>query len=297
MKLSEGSESPLLEAHPGSPVDLTGRRPSLATSLAASRRYYNGSSGSIPTLERLPQEVGTKEDVIMTDGVVAKGCCPVRGKSDKLGDECVRSRKRRMQVNSVHPFYIPAKVPEQEEVHQITPSSDDRISMETVLEATAMDFQFEEDNGVWISAIPIAHESRTSISTSTTVASTLVDDRCSHGALTVDTSVASSAASMLSSAGSIQSASTNTSDIYGWEEELDRKSSVETQHTWGREPPRRLLPSGGRTMGPRLYSDVPIYRRNDGKRKSLLHRVLHISGSRERREMGDVGMVTPAASA
>jgi hypothetical protein len=289
LKLSEGSESPLLEAHPGSPVDLTGRRPSLATSLAASKRYHGGSPGCGVT-ELLLQREGIKEDLIIPDGVAAKGNCPVKDRLERIENECIKSPK--LHRAPVQPFHIPAKVPEQEEVHSISLSVDDRTSMDTVLDVTSMDFKFEEENGLWISAIPIGHESRTSIATSTTAASRHVDDRFSHGALTVDTSVASSAASMFSSVGSIQSATTTSSDIYGWEEELGRKSSIEAPRQWNsRAPPRRLLPSGGRTMGPRLENNVPIYRRNDGKRKSLLHRVLNISGSR--RETDDAGAVTP----
>jgi hypothetical protein len=196
-----------------------------------------------------------------------------------------------MQVAAVQPFFIPAKVPEHQEVHHIPSPVDDRMSIDTAMEPTPMDFHFEEDNGIWISAIPIANGSKTSVATTTTAASTLVDDRLIHSALTVDTNVASSAASILSSAGSIHSATTNSSDIYGWEEELDRKSSIEAHQPWVREPHRRL-PSGGRTMGPRMRGDVPIYRRNDSKRKSLLHRVLNISGSRER-QSDDIVNISP----
>jgi hypothetical protein len=97
----------------------------------------------------------------------------------------------------------------------------------------------------------------------------------------VDTSVASSAASMMSSSASTYSASTNVSDIYGWEEELDRKSSIENHGAWEREMARRL-PSGGRTVGPRVRGSVHEmqYKREDGKRKSLLYRVLNLSGRR-----------------
>jgi hypothetical protein len=290
LKLSEGSESPLLEAHPGSPVDLTGRRPSLATSMAASRRHFHGRQCEISKPERSPQQLGKKDDVIMADGVAAKGHCSVGNRCEQNEHECTRSPKRRMQVAAVQPFFIPAKVPEQEEIHHIPSPVDDRMSIDTATETTAMDFHFEEENGIWISAIPIAHESRTSIATTTTAASTLVDDRMSHGALTVDTSVASSAASMMSSAASIQSATTNSSDIYGWEEELDRKS-VEAHNPWNREIHRRL-PSGGRTIGPRMRGEYPIYKRAESKRKSLLHRVLNISGSRGR-DSDEVGTATP----
>jgi len=284
LKLSEGSKSPLLEAHPGSPVDITGRRPSLAAAMATSPRYQSGVKVQSPQREGEDKQ----EDVIMTDGVVAEGDCPK-----------TRTEKRKTQFASSQPFYIPAKVLEQDEVHDITLSVDERLSMDTMLETTSMDFNFEEQNGLWISATPIGHESRTSFATSTTVTSHIADDRFCHAPLTIDTSVASSAASMFSSVGSIQSATTtNSSDIYGWEEELDKKASVELSNPWcNREPPRRMLPSGGRThMGPRMHNNVPIYRRNDGKRKSLLHRVLNISGSGSRREIDEMGPIAPAVT-
>lgn len=142
--------------------------------------------------------------------------------------------------------------------------------------------------------MPIAHQSRTSIATSTTAASTLVDERATPGSLTIDTSVGSSAASMLSSADSTQSAATNSSDIYGWEDELDRKSSIEAHQPRILEYPRRSLPSGGRTQGPRIRGDIPIHRRDDFRRKSLLHRVF--SGSRDRRDCDRVETVQSAIS-
>jgi hypothetical protein len=120
-----------------------------------------------------------------------------------------------------------------------------------------------------------------------------MDDRYSqysHGALTLDTSVASSAASMMSSTGSIQSASTATSsDIYGWEEELDRKVSMESgNHGWGYV---QRIPLGGRTVGTRGHGGAEDYqlKRADGKRRSLLYRVLNLSNSR-RESVEDVSI-------
>ncbi|EHK99117.1 hypothetical protein M7I_5038 [Glarea lozoyensis 74030] len=106
-----------------------------------------------------------------------------------------------------------------------------RLSVDTEM---SMHYDFKTENGIWISANPLAMESRSSLNTNTTY-STITDDRfdrmstVSH-ALTLDTSVASSAASMMSSIDSASSA-----DVYGWEEELDRKESIETTSAWERE--------------------------------------------------------------
>lgn len=281
MKLSDAGPSPVLEAHPGSPVDLsTARRPSLAASLASSSSRSYGSVIDISRCERLPNLIGKKEEGLRRDGVAAKENISVTENDENSDRETMRP-PRRQHVSGVQPFYIPAKVPENEEV-QITTTSvhgDDRMSVDTAMNDIDMDFHFETDGGMWISANPIANESRSSLATNTTT-STLMDDRYSHGALTVDTSVASSAASMMSSSASTYSASTNVSDIYGWEEELDRKSSIEHHGAWEREMARRL-PSGGRTVGPRIRGSNELqYKRGDGKRKSLLYRVLNLSGRR-----------------
>lgn len=292
LKLSEGGESPLLEAHPGSPVDLTGRPPSLATSMA-SQHLYHGSREELSRFERSPKSSGKMKEDIKRDGMAAKPRC-VKNRIGMNENDGAKSPKRRMQVG-VQPFYIPAKVPELEETNHATLPGEDRMSIDTATDTTAMDFHFEEENGIWISAIPIEYESRTSLATTTTATSTLVEERFNHGALTVDTSVASSAASMISSAASIQSATTTNSDVYGWEEELDRKTSIEGHHGWEREVSRRL-PSGGWTMGPPIPSGVHEYqfKRAESKRKSLLYRVLNISGSKERRgSVDDIGTITP----
>ena len=293
LRLSESGGSPVLEAHPGSPVEITGRRPFLPMSPTA-KRLYHGSDEELLKFERT--KLGKIEGV-KKDGVAAKGYFSVGSRVASSENDGVKFPAKRMQVAGSQPFFIPAKVPEHEEcVHELatTPgpvSGDDKSMMDTSVESTAMDFDFETDNGVWISAYPIAHESRTSLATTTTATSTLMDDRYSHRALTVDTSVASSAASMMSSTGSIQSATTTTSsDIYGWEEELDRKISIESgNQCWDRDPVRRI-PHGAR-MGPRGRGGVQDYqlRRSDSKRKSLLYRVLNLSGSR-RSSMEDVSM-------
>jgi hypothetical protein len=290
LKLSEGDSSPVLEAHPGSPVDLNERpRPSLAASL--SQRLYHGSDAELAKFER-KKLAGKNEEAIRRDGVAAKGYCPVINRAGSSEGDCSIPPNKLMQVASGQPFFIPAKISEQDEVHPgaLVDTSIDgeqkRLSVDTEM---AMEFDFKTENGIWISANPLARESRSSLATTATTttamtSSTLVDDRMSHGALTVDTSVASSAASMMSSVGSIQSAiSTASADMYGWEEELERKESIETNMAWEREIGRRL-PSGGRTPGPRMRGGVHEYNYKrtggDGKRKSLLYRVLNLSGSR-----------------
>jgi hypothetical protein len=280
LKLSDGGSSPLLEAHPGSPVDLSGHRPSIAASLSSARSIGSNTDLRSP---RSPQLEGKIEDVRRA-GVAAKENTSV---GDRDENNEMKMPQRRMQVAAVQPFYIPAKVPEEIQVQTTPVSGEDRTSVDTAMEAISMDFDFETENGIWISAHPIAHESRTSLATTTT-ASTLIDDRYSHGALTIDTSVASSATSMISSsAASIQSAA--SSDVYGWEEELDRKSSIDGLNAWEREM-ARSLPNGGRTLGPRVRGGVHDYqykRAVQGRRKSLLFRVLNISG---RRGLEDSGM-------
>ena len=279
MRLSDAGPSPVLEAHPGSPVDLSiARRPSLAASMASARSY--GSDNNL-SRERLPRIMGGREQGFRRGSVAAKGDISMTENDDNIDRESMRP-PRRQYLSGGQPFYIPAKVPENEEV-QITTTSlpgDDSMSVDTALNDLEMDFQFETDGGMWISAHPIAHESRTSLAT-TTSANTLTDDISSHGALTVVTSVASSAASMISSSASTYSASTNVSDVYGWEEELDRKSSIDNPNAWERETFRRL-PGSGRAPGPRARSGFNNMHqgRENGKRRSLLYRVLNISGQR-----------------
>ena len=279
LKLSDGGSSPLLEAHPGSPVDLSGRRPSLAASLASARSSGSNQDQRSPRSPRL----GGRIEGVRGGGVAAKETTSV-GNREENND--MKPPQRRMQVATVQPFFIPAKVPEEIQVQTTPVSRDDRMSVDTAMDASLMDFDFETDNGVWISAHPIARESRTSLATTTT-ASTLIDDRYSHGALTIDTSVASSATSMISSsAASIQSAA--SSDVYGWEEELDRKTSIEGHSAWERELARRL-PSGGRSMGPRVRGGVHDFQYKqgmEGRRRSLLYRVLNLSGRRGSEDSG-----------
>ena len=310
-KLSESGGSPVLEAHPGSPVEITGRRPFLPMSPTA-QRLYHGSDEELLKFER--KKLGTIEEGVKKDGVAAKGYFSVGHRVASSENESTMFLAKRMAASS-QPFFIPAKVPEDEELPQVpattpgsilsasiispsvtppvtTPGSiseDDKSIMDTSkslvdtsVESTAMDFDFETDNGVWISAHPKFNESRASLASTTTAFSAPTEYRYSQ-ALTVDTSVASSAASMMSSVGSIQSATTATSsDMYGWEEELDRKVSIESGNPgWNQNYITRIGPSGER-VGPRGRGGLQDYpfRRTDGKRRSLLHRVLNLSGSR-----------------
>lgn len=303
LRLSESGGSPVFEAHPGSPVEITGRRPFLPMSPVA-QRLYHGSDEELMKYER--KKLGTIEEGVKKDGAAAKGYFSARNRVASSENESAKVPSKRMAASS-QPFFIPAKVPEDEELPPepaispgsvVTPpvttpgsvSGDDKSMVDTSVESTAMDFDFETDNGIWISAHPKAHESRTSLATTTTSASTLMEDRYSQ-ALTVDTSIASSAASMMSSIGSIQSATTAaSSDIYGWEEELDRKISIESGHPGWDQGVVRIIGPPHRRMGPRGRGGVQDYplRRTDGaKRKSLLWRVL--SGSR-RGSMDEVTM-------
>ncbi|TVY34116.1 hypothetical protein LOCC1_G008850 [Lachnellula occidentalis] len=298
LKLSEGDLSPVLEAHPGSPVDISDRsRPCLAASF--SQRLYHGSNAELAKFDKKQLE-GKKEEDVRRDGMAAKINIPVTdGLANNKDNDNLIPPNRLMQVAGMQPFYIPAKISEQEEVHSGSLGSmddkmDPRLSVDTEM---AMDFDFKTENGIWISANPLANGSRSSLATTTTTntTSTLVDDsmsrRMSNGALTLDTSIASSAASMMSSVDSIQSATTTaSSDTYGWEEELDRKESIESSLSWRRDLGHRF-PTNGRTFSPRR--GVHDYNRGGdvGRRKSLLHRVLNISGSK--REPGDESGIPP----
>ena len=296
LRLSESWGSPELVAHPGLPVEITSHRPFLPTSAAAQRLYYESDE---ELLKYEKSKLGKIEGV-KKDGVAAEGYFSVGNRVASSENDSTKFLAKRMQVAGPQPFYIPAKVPEDEEIPHVpvptvsTPGSvaqDDKSMVDTSVESSVMDFDFETDNGVWISAHPTAHESRTSLSTTTTAASTLMDNQYSqysHGALTLDTSVASSAASTTSSAAnmmpstaSIQSASTATSsDIYGWEEEQGRKVSLESgNQDWDYV---RRIPQRGRIVGPRARGGVKDhqFRRTDGKRRSLLYRVLNLSSSR-----------------
>ncbi|OWP00346.1 hypothetical protein B2J93_3896 [Marssonina coronariae] len=284
LQLSDASdsESPVLVAHPGSPVDLTGRCPSLAAALTI-QCLYHGSEEEVFNTERSTESVGVRGERIREDGVAAKAYTDrVNGYGTLEQDTQLIPRRRALRRPS---RYAPAKVPEQDQAaHGISCPGGSTNVTTTLSETTQMDFEFGEhsERGLCISAHPTAHESRSSLATTSTAASTFVDDKSSYSALNIDTSVASSAASMVSSATSIQSAVTMTSsDIYGWEEGLDRQIRRNRHNPCEREGARRL-PSGGRTMGPRHRDGVHDHQDQLGavKRRNLLCRVLNFSGSR-----------------
>lgn len=284
--VSEGGVSPLLEAHPGSPVDISGRRPSLVQALASQQRLYSTSGLDVSRAERYPRSISSnkKEEVFKRDGVAAKG----------LG---IHSIEGTGVYSKNLTIFIPPTVLDE----------DDKTPTSTT--TTAMDLDFNDADS-WATS-PMALESHTSLATTTTAFSNM---HTYPRGLTLDTSLASSSASMVSCGASIQSATTaNSSDIYGWETELDRQTSTtESQfstRTWDRERDLRRLPSGGRThLGPKVNKcpggvagsaanglsirntgstggsgrKEAVGRRSgmgtDGKRKSLLMRVLNLNG-------------------
>lgn len=269
-------------AHPGSPVDISGRRPSLVTAMALTNVDSNekdfsfGSSRS----HKLSKSWGNMEEGRSKSRGI--GGDDVAAKVGSLINEKENPKAKMMQVAGL-PFYIPAKVPELDEP---------RKSSETTVTDTEVDadFDFEEDNGTRISAHSEAHTSSTSLATTTSSTSTIMGDRSPDDPLTADTSVACSSASSIysSSAASINSCTSGAStDIYGWEEELERKSS-EGSPSWDHRSElgaaMRRLPSGGRTMGPRAGCVAGVqhlsYKPADGKRRSLLYRVLNISSTK-----------------
>jgi len=271
LKLSDGGKSPVLEAHPGSPVDLsTARRPSLAASMASARSSFSSNS-DLSVKDRSPR-MGQLEEGVKWDGVAAKGSISIMVEKEKEKEKEITRPLRKAWVG-MQPFHIPEKVPEHEEMIVTTTPirGDDSVSMDTAMDHE-MDFPFDTDGGTWITSNPLALESRSSLSTAITSASTMVEDSNRYStALTLDTSVASSAASMMSSAASTYSSSTNMSDIYGWEEELDRKASTDI-NPWDRDFSRR--PSKGPRVNTGSHA-VPTR-----KRKGLLYRVLNMSGRR-----------------
>lgn len=293
LTLDEGGTSPLLQAHPGSPVDISGRRPSLVQALASQQRLYAGSRSDISRVERYARSTSRAEEYLKRDGVTAKG----------LGLRPIPSRDSSPKNLNHFKVHIPSY-----------PSILHFDEKATHASTTAMDLDFEDANS-WV-ASPLAMESQTSLATTATLTSNLCPV---SRALTLDTSLPSSATSMISCDASIQSASTaQRSDIYGWETELDRKvSTTESEDStstvdslFSRERESRRLPSGGRThLGPRFGISRAVgnaagglsmrntgsvggsglgmgmgFRRADGKRKSLLYRVLSING-RDRREV------------
>lgn len=261
------SSPELSEAHPGSPVDFSGkRRPSLAATMAAQRSTFHAQlRGS-----RIGDENG---DVLFTkDVVVAKQMCACELSDDK------GKIQTRLQSAAIQPFFIPAKVPEQYEMQYPPSPEEDGMSLDSIVE-DSLEFDFQEANGVWISATPRACAPQSTTSMIHSNNGPNLDVSCQHTMPYSDTDITSSCGSIRSASGSLLSGTTTCSDIYGWEEELDRKSSMEVCTPQIRSLQRRL-PSGGR---PFISPENPTSQHNLGKRRGLLHRVLHIS----RRDTGD----------
>lgn len=280
--------SPLLEAHPGSPVDLTGRRPSLSSAMASaslcppSERQVRDSY----RFQTSPKFMGITEELVRRDGVAAKEC----SNKESSNESEAQTTQRKMQVAGFQSFYIPAKVPEHDKVQTISAPvcvSEDDMSCDTAMRFLCPSSEYSG------TASPLAHESHTSLATTSTMVS---DAAHTPSNLTIDTSVNGSdgTTSMLSSCATSVISSTisaSSTDTYGWEEELDRKVSIEGYNGWKREPPRPL-PSGGRSgyqstriARARGVEDFQQYRykRGGGKRKSLLYRVLNLSSREHKR--------------
>lgn len=198
-------------------------------------------------------------------------------------------------------FYFP-KSPDDEHGEAMTPPvAAEDVPRHLATETSWFDFDFGFGAGPQLPAATLDNDSKSSLTSTTTAISGPNNRRFSHGALTVDTSVASSATSMASSDKSLYSAVTNTADIYGWEEELDRRVSV------GHRPPEALVLARRATSGttcqyltPRFPVDlyVPPAKRVDMKRKSLLHRVLNIRrGMEESYPAGATAPECPTTSA
>ncbi|QSZ31564.1 hypothetical protein DSL72_001131 [Monilinia vaccinii-corymbosi] len=297
LKATEGA-SPLMVAHPGSPVDISGCRPSLVTAMASTHVNSDEkefSFGSSRSHKLFKFRGNVEEGRIMSRGI---GEDDVAAKMGSFNNEKENAKGKMMQVAGL-PFYIPAKVPEQDERER---SSETEI---TNAEARA-DFDFEEDHGTWISAHSDAHASRASLATTASSAGTIMRDPSPDDALSADISVACSSASSIysCSTASMDSCTSSTgTDIYGWEEELDRKSrkgSPSWDHRSELGAAMRRLPSGGRTMGPRAgyASGVQHFacKRADGKKKSLLYRVLNISSTKRLNDETPAAPSSPSSS-
>lgn len=266
----------MLEVHPGSPLDLSNRRrPSFAAAMAAQQSHFNAH---VKQLTRLDD---SRENGIVAEGVVAKSGCECEYLDTKSAP------RTRISTAATQPFFIPAKVPEQLEIHSLPSPSDDGMSLDGSVDS-ALDFDFQEENGVWISAIPRANDLHSSFVSCHALHNTLAESKLIPTGGMIESSLAFSGASTLSSSASLTSGTTNCSDVYGWEEELDRKSSMDLYSPLGTESFQRRLPSGGRTPTMYVRNESLTSRQIVGKRKSLLHRVLNMS----RRDLDDPVPIT-----
>ena len=246
-------------AHPGSPLRISNRGShfgSMPSPDAKQERFLRE--------QKSPRGKGKKEEVVREDGKAAKAMI--------IDTKAANNRfSRRIYC----PFANYAKSPEQE--GQRTPTRQDpdrsilRLSLDSEVEKMPiLHFDCKSDMDSSISTTTIGLESRSSLA-STTSATTILDDRSSQfggsTVLTLDTSIASSAASTISNADACVSAA--STDMYGWEEEHDRRSSGESPRT----------PSWEQTLttrGSRRSAHIPRMGEGNNKRKSLLYRVLNL---------------------
>ena len=269
LKLSEGGPSPVLEAHPGSPVDISGRRcPSLTTYVPA---YSYRSDADYKDGEISPS-------TNRVEGSIRRGDVAAKAHTSILHDVVMDDAQTPTQFRSMKTFYIPDKVASDESVQtENSPVHTQDGSQDVTMETSWINFDFGFDTGSRIAANKPGNDSKSSLATTTTAISGPNHRRFSHGALTVDTSVASSATSMASSDASPYSAVTNSTDVYGWDEELDRRMSIENRVAWDPALTRRDT-TGSRMTVTRSRTDLydSPYKRADMKRRGLLHRVLNI---------------------
>lgn len=297
----------MLEAHPGSPVDLTHRRTSTVTSLETIRASEQDRIRERSTSARSAGSASFNEEDIGWGGAAAKVPSTVGNDGDDLSHgTSTRASSPRGSV------YTPLKTPSQLEVRAIPSLSslnNDKLydmSIDTAIEICP-DLDGDEDLQTWMSKLsPQNIVSRDSISTANT---TLYDDRSVNGnGLTIDTSNISryrtGSSSVSASGESIYSTSTMAADVYGWEEELERQVLEKQSSTadgrrvsvgsgvglgfgpiqffepnWRSPSAERPLARQFRPPVQRRRADKSKDRVDSGRRKSLLYRVLSLSGS------------------
>lgn len=147
---------------------------------------------------------------------------------------------------------------------------------DVAMDTSWIDFDFGFDTEPQISTSPLDDDLKSSMTSTTTIVSMPNNGRFNRGALTIDTSIVNSAISMASSDTTMCSAVSNPSDIYGWEEELDRRMSIDNR--LARPAIARRVTSGGRMTRPRARGDLHSlpFKSVDVKRKGLLYRMFNI---------------------
>lgn len=263
MKLSDGGSSPLLVAHPGSPVDIPyRRRRSRAISFAPTHSYTSHADfmddESYPPTDRIETGRGT-------------GSVAVNRDSSMMDDIVMDDEQFPNPPTSMQTFFLPESSSDVEQNSITNPPVPVQDGSEvTAMDTSWIDFDFGFDTTPQMATTTFGSSLKSSIAITST------SGRFSRGALTIDTSVADSLTTMASSETSMSSAVSNTTDIYGWEEELDRRTSSDNRLT-GPAVGRRV--SGGSAMMlPHFGGDLHSIPNNhvDVKRKSLWHRVLNL---------------------